>query len=63
MLLEKAADDTYTYTLSIGYNGLNLEDLKKIYISLQGVKADILEKINLSPLKTKNDNFYSSIEQ
>ncbi|MEM8527764.1 MAG: hypothetical protein AAGG68_24190 [Bacteroidota bacterium] len=44
MLLRKNTDNTYTYFLSSGYNCLNKEDLKKLYISLQGVKADILER-------------------
>lgn len=44
MLLEKHNDDTYTYYLSTGYNCLNKSDLKQLYISLQGVKADILNR-------------------
>lgn len=46
MLLEKKKDNTYTYYLSPGYNCLNKEDLKKLYISLRGVKAAILERFN-----------------
>lgn len=48
MLLEKEEDEIYCYYLSSGYNCLNKEDLKKLYISLQGIKADIIEKVKLA---------------
>lgn len=48
MLLEKQENDSYIYYLSTGYNCLNKAELKQLYISLQGVKADILNRFVLA---------------
>ena len=44
MLLEKNSEDSYCFYKSAGFNTLNIKDLKQLYIALQGVKADIVER-------------------
>ena len=45
MLLKKIGEDNYQYFLSTGYNCLIKENLSQLYISLQGIKADIIQKV------------------
>ncbi|NJL74790.1 MAG: hypothetical protein HC892_06880 [Saprospiraceae bacterium] len=45
LLLVKNNEERYTYYLSTGFNCLNKEDLKQLYASLQGVKADIMQRL------------------
>lgn len=45
ILVKKISDNNYTYYKSSGFNTLNIEDFKKLFIALQGVKADIISKI------------------
>jgi len=47
LLLKKNDDDTYEYFISQGFNTLNEVDLQELYVALQGMKADIMEKINV----------------
>lgn len=44
LLLRRLEEDRFQYYKSVGFNVLNIEDLKKLYVSLQGVKADIVVK-------------------
>ncbi|MEM6318682.1 MAG: hypothetical protein AAF960_13505 [Bacteroidota bacterium] len=48
ILVKKLADNDYVFYKSDGFNVLNIEDLKKLYIALQGVKADIKSKVGFS---------------
>ena len=45
VLLRKLDENTFRYVSSVGFNVLDIEDLKKLYIALQGVKADIIQKV------------------
>ncbi|MEM6318676.1 MAG: hypothetical protein AAF960_13475 [Bacteroidota bacterium] len=45
VLLRRVAPNNYTYFLSSGFNCLNKRHLKRLFIALQGVKADIAQKI------------------
>ena len=45
LLLKKTVKEEYIYYVSQGFNALNEADLKRLYIALQGVKADIMDKL------------------
>ena len=45
ILIRKVGKNRYDYFKSVGFNALNKEDLKKLFIALQAVKADIKAKV------------------
>ena len=45
ILICKIRENEYDYFKSVGFNAMNIEDLKKLFIALQAVKADIKTKI------------------
>jgi len=46
VLLKKIGNNAYNYFKSDGFNVLNIQDLKKLFVTLQGVKADIITKLD-----------------
>ena len=45
ILIRKLGENKYEYFKSSGFNAMNIEDLKKLFITLQAVKADIKPKV------------------